>query len=88
MRAFLLSIALAAISLPALAGDYDVTATSETTGQESDGTITSYPGSSQVDGTITDPFTGEELDVSGQWTGRGTAEVTDDYGNTYDLELQ
>ena len=85
MRILLIAAALAAISAPAFAGDYDASGTSSN-GDQVSGEIESTPSSRDVEGYVIDPNSGEQIPVEGEWTGRGEVEVEDANGNTYELE--
>jgi hypothetical protein len=87
LRILLIAAALAAISAPALAGDYDASGTSSN-GDFVNGEIESTPGSRDVEGYVIDPNSGEQIPVEGEWTGQGEVEVQDAYGNTYELETE
>src|SRR5262249_23262653 len=51
------------------------------------GSIDASRGEREVEGTVYDED-GEEHSISGEWSGKGEVDATDDDGNTYDLDVE
>ena len=65
---------------------YDVSGYSYSSGSYLYGEIESTKGTRSVDGYLYDDE-GNEIYVEGEWSGKGEAEVTDQDGNTYEIEV-